>query len=240
METRRCLLCLRELPLFRALSGSDFAGICLSATKRRVPRGDYLFRQGERSAEIYLIKAGKLKLVQVSPSGREVILDVVGRGEVLGETALFREQEQMCSAVALEDASVCSFGRPQFEAFIRANPDLALSIISYLGAKLYESTQQAGESAGRPVREKLLQTFLRLAEEHGQARPAGTLIALALTQEELASMVGASRVQVANVLRELREEGVIARDGRHYLLKRQPCVEKHFSAPAQPRLASAR
>jgi len=84
---KRCLLCLQELPLFQGLERSEFANVCISATKKQVAKADYLFRQGEYAEAVYLVKSGKLKLVHVTEGGRESILDIIGSGEVLGETA---------------------------------------------------------------------------------------------------------------------------------------------------------
>lgn len=226
---KRCLLCLQELPLFQGLDRPEFANICLSAAKKKLDKGNFLFHQGDQSNTVYLIKAGKLKLVQVTAEGREVILDVIGPGEVIGETALFLEQEQIFSAVALEETRLCCFNRQQFETLIQENPAFAVKIISYLGQKLYEIRREAGEATGIPVKEKLLRLLIRLAGEYGRKRPDGTVIELEITQQELANMVGASRVMVANVLRELKELGIIGRHGKYYQLMPDSCIEKHFS-----------
>lgn len=162
---KRCLLCLQELALFQGLDRPEFANICLSAAKKKIDKGNFLFHQGEQSNTVYLIKAGKLKLLQVTAEGREVILDVIGPGEVLGETALFLEQEQIFSAVALEETGLCCFNRQQFETLIQRNPGFAVKIISYLGQKLYETRREAGEATGIPVKEKLLRLLIRLAGE---------------------------------------------------------------------------
>ncbi|GAV23253.1 Crp/Fnr family transcriptional regulator [Carboxydothermus pertinax] len=136
---KRCLLCLKELPIFQGLDLSEFVNVCLSTSKKRVSKESFLFCQGDPVNTVYLIKAGKFKLVQVTDEGREIIFDVIGPGEVLGETALFQnlDQEHIFSAVAMEDAMVCCFSRQQFEDLLKKNPDFAIKIIRYLGQKLY-------------------------------------------------------------------------------------------------------
>lgn len=221
---KRCILCLRELPLFEGLSASDFTQICLRAAKLRAAKGQCLFHQGEPADAVYLIKEGKVKLVQVTPEGRAVILDVAGPGEVFGEMALFQDQPQPFTAIALEEAKLCRFDRHQFEDMIRNNPAAAISIIGYLARKLYDSMQQTGEVTGAPVRDKLLRLLLRLADKYGRRTPDATVIELEITQQELADMVGASRVMVANVLKQLHEEGLVHRRDGRYLLSVHSCV----------------
>ncbi len=231
---KRCLLCLRELPVFQGLSRSEFSKVCLSATKRHLAKGEILFLQGEPADTIYLIKRGKLKLVQVSSEGREMIIDVLGPGEVLGEMLFFQQQGQPCGAVALETAGLCCFSRQQLEALIQQNPGLAVDIITYLAQKLQESVRLAGQIAGIPVRERLLRLLTRLADKYGRQMAGATVIGLEITQQELADMVGASRVAVANALKELRAQGVLSRQGQHYWLAPDACTARHFSSlPAE-------
>jgi CRP/FNR family transcriptional regulator len=198
--------------------------VCLRASKLQAAKGICLFHQGELVNAVYLIKAGKVKLVQVTPEGRAAILDVLGPGEVLGETALFQDLPQPFSAIVLEEARLCSFSRQQFEDMIRANPAAATSIITHLARRLYESLQQAGETSGAPVREKVLRVLLHLADKYGQRTEDATQIELAITQQELADMVGASRVMVANVLKNLYEEGVVHRRNGRYSVSVNDCM----------------
>lgn len=225
---KRCLLCLKDLPLFQGLDRPDFVDVCMNATKKIVTKGNYLFRQSEHAESICLIKAGKLKLVHNNEEGRENILEIVGAGEVLGETALFQEQDQPYSTIALEDTKLCCFNMEQFETLIRQNPTLAIKIIRHLGNKLYRSLRLAGEGAGIPVKEKLLRVLVRLAEEYGRKISEGTMIDLEITQQELADMVGASRVMVAQILKEFKSAGIVLRNGKHYVLRTDPCLERHF------------
>jgi CRP/FNR family transcriptional regulator len=223
------VLCLRELPLFGGLDARSFANVCLRASKLRAAKGQCLFHQGEPADAVYLVKAGKLKLVQATIDGRAVILDIVGPGEVLGETALFQAQTHAFSAIALEDVGLCAFSRQQFEAMVRQSPEVATRIIAYLARRLHDAVQQAGEASGVSVRERLLRLLLRLADRYGEKTPDATVIELQITQQELADMVGASRVMVANVLGQLQAEGIVQRSDGHYQLRRQPCLLKHFS-----------
>lgn len=224
-----CILCLHELPLFEGLEHSEFTGICLNSIKKQIPSGAFLFRQGEIARTIYLIKAGKLKLVQVTVEGREIIFDIVGPGEVIGETALFKEQKWLFSGIAQEETRLCCFNREQFEVLINQNPNLALGIISHLSQKLYETLRQARENIGIPVKEKLIRLLMRLAQEHGRKIPGAVIIELVVTQQDLADMIGSSRVMVAQVIRELKKTGIVSKRDRNYILKNDPCINKYFT-----------
>lgn len=226
---KRCILCLQELPLFQGLDRAEFTSVCLSATKKRLAKNTFLFHQGDNAGTLFLVKTGKLKLVRVTDGGKEIILDIIGPGEVLGETALFHDQEYLFSAIALEETGLCCFNRHQFEALIQKNPGLAVKIISYLGQKLYKTLEHVAETSGTSTKEKLLRLLIRLAAEYGRKVPDGTLIELEITQQELADMVGASRVMTVQVLQQFTEAGIIERQGKHYVLKSDPCIDRFFA-----------
>ncbi len=201
---------------------------CASAQRKGGCAGEaFLFRQGETTSTIYLIKSGKLKLIQTSADGREAILDICGPGEVLGELSLYREQTHPSSAVAVEESCVCCFSKQQFEALIRQDPSFALRIIGYLGQKRYENMQKLREETRQTVREKLLHLFYRFASEYGMAREREMIINLKITQQELADMLGSSRVAVAKALKELKAANIIGMENRYYVLKEDPCLAIH-------------
>ncbi|HZK84604.1 MAG TPA: Crp/Fnr family transcriptional regulator [Desulfosporosinus sp.] len=222
-----CLICLQELDLFQGLERVQFTNLCQCTMRKRLSKGNYLFHQGETTSTIFLIKSGKLKLVQDAEDGHATILDVCGPGEVLGELSLYQEQNEHSSAIAMEEVCICCFSKLQFESLIKQDPSFALRIISYLGQKRYESILKLGKEAGHSVKERLLQLFYRLAEQYGQKRSTSTLIDLKITQQELADMIGSSRVMVIQALKELKAANIIDRENRYYVLKNDPCLSAH-------------
>lgn len=224
---KRCIVCLQELDVFQGLESEQFASLCQCTTKRRLHRGSFLFRQGETASTVYLIKSGKLKLVQTSEDGRETILDICGPGEVLGELSLYQEQEQPSSAIAMEEMCICCFSKHQFEALIKQNPSFALRIIGYLGQKRYENMQKLREETRQTVKEKLLSLFYRFAKKYGRTKAGRIMIDLQITQQELADMLGSSRVMVVHAIKDLKAANIIDQEKRYYVLKEDPCLAVH-------------
>ena len=224
---KRCLICLQELDLFQGLERMQFNNLCQCTQRKRLSKGHYLFHQGEVTSTIYLIKSGKLKLVQNTEDGHETILDVCGPGEVLGELSMYQEQNEHSSAIAMEEVCICCFSEIQFELLIKQDPSFALRIIGYLGQKRYENSLNFGKEAGQTVKERLLRLFYRLSEQYGQKTSTSTLIDLKITQQELSDMIGASRVMVIHALNELKAANIIDREKRYYVLKNDPCLSAH-------------
>jgi CRP/FNR family transcriptional regulator len=227
---RKHVSCLRELPIFGGLESSAFRSVCVTTARRRFPKGSYLFRQGETPDTVFLIKAGRVKLVALNDGAKEVISNIVGPGDLVNETALFTDLEYASDAVALEDTLACCYNRRQFETMVLEDPNIALQVIRYLAQKLHESDQARTEQVGMSVKDRVIRVLLKLADEHGTHRMGGMLIDAPITQSEIAAMVGASRVKVAQVLSELRSADLIERRGRHYIIKMDRCLIRNFAS----------
>lgn len=219
MEKNR-RLCLKDLPFFECVEREVFSKVCSrAAVKKHYSRGEILFNQGDPSDTLFLIKEGSFKLVRVNEEGKEVILQLAGKGEVLGEAALFREGNHPAAAIALEDARVCALNRRRLEEIIRESPELALQVIFSLGNRLYNTWEQVTELRTGSTRERVLNLLIRLAGEHGKPCSEGTMIKIYLTQQDIADFVGVSRVMVAQVIKELSSMNYITREERNYILK---------------------
>ncbi|MFZ3102675.1 MAG: Crp/Fnr family transcriptional regulator [Desulfitobacteriaceae bacterium] len=148
--------------------------------------------------------------------------------EVIGELSLYKEQNEHSSAIAMEEVCTCCFSKMQFESLIKQDPSFALRIISYLGQKRYENILKSGKEAGQTVKERLLRLFYRLAQQYGQKTSTSTLIDLKIAQQELADMIGSSRVMVIQALNELKAANIINRENRYYILMNDPCLSAHI------------
>jgi CRP/FNR family transcriptional regulator len=127
------------------------------------------------------------------------------------------------SAIVLEEANVCSIDIKSFERIIVENPEIALQIIKNLNARLYDTWEKITELNTQTIQEKVISFFIQLAQEQGEPYAEGTLIKIPLTQQEIASAVGASRVMVSQALQELIKSNYICRKKKHYIVKRK-CI----------------
>ena len=219
MLATSCAVCLKELPMFQGLETKQFDKICQSSAKLALHKGEVLFNQGDKASSLYLLKEGSIKLSQFTEEGKEVILEVMGKGDIIGETSLFQQGEFPVTAIAMEESRVCSISRKALEQLIIEEPLIAIEIIASLGRKLYDSQQQRTELSTLTVSQRIMRLFLRLAKDYGQETSEGTVVKLHLTQQDIANLVGVSRVMVVQVLKELKAEGRLIRSGKYYSLK---------------------
>jgi CRP-like cAMP-binding protein len=157
------------------------------------------------------LKSGHVKIVRLSPEGREAILDIVGPGEIFGEMALADEPEEeyVELAEALDEVLICAMSKNDFMEFLKKNPELNLRMIKLIGLKLRKVESKVEDLIFKNVRERIITFLLRFAEAFGKIKDRQITVPKFLSQDEIAHLTGASRQTVATILNDLRQEGLI-------------------------------
>jgi CRP/FNR family transcriptional regulator len=193
--------------VFASLSEEDkmyLAGISKMVECRR---GHQFYLSEDLSDKIYLVKEGKVRLGMVNADGNEITLDVLGPKEIFGELAVTDETKRSHFAEATEDSLVCIFSREKFHEFLTEHPELTFNMMKLIGFRLREMEIRLQDLTFKSVAERLKTTLLRLAERHGVKEKEG--IRLAITQKDIAYLVGATREAVAEEIARLKRAGLI-------------------------------
>ncbi|MEX2355966.1 MAG: Crp/Fnr family transcriptional regulator [Thermaerobacterales bacterium] len=179
-----------------------------------VTRGETILQPGTVTSSIYMLKEGRVRLYVVSSDGREFTLGLLGPGNMFGEIQAFTLMPPDAYAVAVEDSVLCALRRDDLDQLVHEHPELGLRMIEVLSQRLWDSEQRLQQLALADVRTRLGNLLLRLAVEFGQPE-SGTWVRLDanLTQQDLATMVGATRESVTNVLSQFARQG-LAETGR--------------------------
>ncbi|HYT35794.1 MAG TPA: Crp/Fnr family transcriptional regulator [Ktedonobacteraceae bacterium] len=184
-----------------------------SATKRRTFRAsEVIFHRDDPGQVLYMIKEGKVKICIISPDGQEVSLAVLGKGEYFGEFALLDGLPRSTDAVALEKVECYTLQRSDFLNAILKNPKIAILVLEALSKRLRTTDQMVEDLIFLDVYGRVAKKLLELADAHGVKTGEGVLIDVRLTQQELASMVGASRESVNKVLGYFTDKNFISTD----------------------------
>ncbi len=211
---------LARSPVFATLPPAELDHLAAMMARRPYKRGQVIFHQDDPGASVHLIESGRVKVVLTTDDGEELLLRVLAGGEIFGELALFDQRPRSATVIALEPTITHVLEREAFLDFLRAHPDVALHLCGALANLIRRLTDQVEDLALLDVPRRLERKLLELAELHGREGPDGTRIDLPLTQSELASMIGTSRVSVNHYLASLERRGIIARDGHRIVLRR--------------------
>jgi CRP/FNR family cyclic AMP-dependent transcriptional regulator len=184
---------------------------------RRFDDGRPIVRQGEGARCLFLVLEGLVRLSSVMPSGRQVVLALLGEGELFGESALLGEPSPF-EARAMSVAKVLPLDAWALQAVIARQPETAAELLRLLATRLHRTSRALEEALALDVGARVSRRLHELATRHGVAGPAGTRLAVGVTQEDLGRMVGASRESVNRTLASLSERGLVRRRGREVVV----------------------
>lgn len=200
---------LRQVPIFARLADADLRLLSASLDTQAFARGEMIFHQGSEGDLLYLIVRGQVRIFTNSQLGQELAMKVCCAGDFFGELALLDGQPRSASAQAMLPTSTLTLHRDAFRQAIRHAPEIAVSVLEELSARLRRTNIYAEYLASHSAPQRVVRTLLDLADQHSADREGGTRIDLYLTQDDLASLAGTTRETVNRVLSGLREQGLI-------------------------------
>jgi CRP/FNR family transcriptional regulator/CRP/FNR family cyclic AMP-dependent transcriptional regulator len=210
----------KQVSFFADLSEEEMQTLS-SATKRRTFRsGEVIFHRDDPGQVLYMIKEGKVKICIISPDGQEVSLTVFGKGEVFGEFAILDGLPRSADAVALEKVECYTLQRSDFQNAILKNPKIAILVLEAMSKRLRNTNNMVEDLIFLDVYGRVAKKLLELADAHGVKTEDGVVIDVRLTQQELASMVGASRESVNKVLGYFTDKNFISTDKHRITIHR--------------------
>jgi CRP-like cAMP-binding protein len=208
---------LRRVDLFANVGEHEMRALADRTTMREVPRGRVILQPEDQPRMVYIIKEGRVKVSRYSPDGKEQILTLLQAGDVFGELSLVRATEPV-HVEAFEDTLLCGMSSEDFLALIRRQPEVMLHVMKALAERLRAAEEEIADLAFRDVPGRLASLLLRLAQAYGHPGPAGQRLALRLTHQDMAAMIGSTRETVTAILSRFRDEGLIAIEQRHIVI----------------------
>jgi CRP/FNR family transcriptional regulator len=207
--TRATVDALGAIPYFAPLPAAALGALGARCAVRAFERGAVVFEEGAPATGLWVILAGRVKLVRVSASGREQVLHAEGPGATLAEVPVFDGGGYVATAVAIDDVRVLFVPRPVVLEVCRRHGDVALGVIAVLARRVRTFAALIEDLALRDVTARVAGWLL------AEARRAGAdIVELPGTREEMGARLGTVRELVSRALGRLRAAGVISVRGR--------------------------
>jgi len=219
---------LDQVPFFASLKPDQFADLASKLSTRHYRQGETIFYKDDPGSVLYIIKDGQVKITTSSPEGEEVILAIFTNGDFFGELSLLDENPRSASAVALAPTEVLTLNRSNFLDFIRRYPDLVSDILATLSRRLRRTDTLVEDAAFLDLPARLAKRLLQLGDSHGIKTDEGIEIDLHLTQQDVANLVGASRVAVNKQLGLYQASGLIHIGKPHITILRPDELRKRI------------
>jgi CRP-like cAMP-binding protein len=222
---------LARVAIFRDLAPSVLEDLGRRVSVRRVQGGDPILTQEQVGDALYIVMAGRVKVVMAGETGREVTLAVLRPADIFGEMALFDGRARSANVVAIDPVTVLALDREEVLRHLADHPQTALNLLGEMSRRLRKADETIAELALCDVQDRLIRRLVALAQEDGTELPEGALIRRRPTQQDLANMVGACRETISRTFNTLARRGLIVPRGRSLLVTRR--LVSMSAAPAK-------
>lgn len=214
----KCEQCIvRELSSLKALSKEELVRMANCKTSRMVRKGETIFTEGENINGVFCVKDGVCKMTKLSSNGRDQIVHLVKKGELLGQRSMISDEPANLSAIALEDMQVCFIPKSEMLAFFNENNRFSMNVMKTICGDLREADNFMVDMAQKTVKERLAHTLLYLEDEFGTN--TDKTLKLQLSREEIASMIGTATESCIRLLSDFNKSGLIELNGKKIIIK---------------------
>jgi CRP-like cAMP-binding protein len=193
-----------------------------------IPRHANVYSAGDSDELVYFIETGQIKLLLLSPEGKECLLAIHGSGDVFGELCLAGLGGRHEAAVAMKETKLKQIPCAQF--FARLSRDaLSEGFVRYLAVRIADQQQVIANLVTVDSEQRLGQTLLQLARTMGKKDPRSIRIELKITHEELSEMVGTTRPRISFYMQRFRNLGLIETNRDHFLIIKENKLTDYLS-----------
>lgn len=199
----RCETCnAKKDSLFCMYKGNDLKRFDSNRSCSQIKKGQSLFNEGGIPRGVFCLNEGKVKIYTRGEEGKEQIIHIATKGEIVGFRAMFSGDPYIVSAETLEDSNACFINKEDFTDLIDTNVDLRNGILKELSLELAERASFVTAMAQKSVRERLASVLLMLDTLY-----ADELINL--SREDLANYVGTATETLIRLLKDFKDEGLL-------------------------------
>jgi CRP-like cAMP-binding protein len=215
---KRLLWYLKKVPLLGDIGSEALQRLADKIEIREVRRRQVIYLPGDPGGAVYFVNSGRVKVSKVTRDGKELTLAYRMPGEIFGETCLIDGGPREEMAEAMENALVTEVERAEFERLLQAHAVLGYRLTKILAQRRRDVEAKIENLIFKDVNSKLAELLLRLSVEYGVEDSRGTLVALKITHQEMANLIGSTRETVSLTLAQFKKKGLIQTDGRKVII----------------------
>lgn len=188
---------------------SDILDYLPHSTLMRYPAGKTIYTRGQPAIHLYLVVSGRVRIFRTVPRHHSLILDVYGRDEIFGESALLDTGFRSDAAVTLETTKLMMWTAEEIRNVVRVRPQVGLALGEVLTQRLIDYGNRIESLAADDISERLARVLILWAERMGHGLADGSVQINGLGHELLAQYVFASRASVTHWLMVFRRKGML-------------------------------
>jgi CRP-like cAMP-binding protein len=210
---QRCENCIvRKFNALRAMSKEELKAVSDSKVTKKVRKGEMIFDEGEKLNGVYCVRGGVSKLSKLSSNGKDQIVKLASKGEVLGERSVIAEESANLSATAVSDMEVCFIPKEAIVSTLHKNPDFTYEVLRHMAHDLREADDVIVNMSQKSVKQRIAEALLYIRDNFGEDKEG--YLALVLSREDIANVVGTATESCIRILSEFRKHGLIRTSGK--------------------------
>jgi CRP-like cAMP-binding protein len=210
---------LSRTPVFAALPSREVHALAAVAREERVRARDYVFMEGDPARWFCLVRTGHVKILRHARTGRDVVLELLGPGEMFGGVAVIERRPYPASAQATEASVVVKIPQEAIVALAAREPSIIREIALMIGRRLRGAHDSVKALAVDPVEARLAAALVRLAEREGTRSAGGVTLPFPLTRQSLADMTGTTVETTIRVVGRWLKDRMVAEESGRLVLR---------------------
>lgn len=212
MESR-CENCIvRQFNSLRAMSKEDLKRVSDAKISKKVKKGEALFEEGEKLNGVYCVRGGVSKLSKLSANGKDQIVKLATKGEVIGQRSVIAEEHSNLTARAINDMEVCFIPKETISHSLHSNPNFTVEVLRHMAHDLKEADDVIVNMSQKTVKQRVAEAFLYLKKNFGEDENG--FLALMLSREDIANVVGTATESCIRIISEFKKKGFIKTSGK--------------------------
>ncbi len=207
-----------RITILGALSPKQQLKLSLESPSRNISKREQIYLPGEEAEYVYVIQSGRVKLSRCSECGKEVILSIMGPGEVFGLEPLLGHDSRRAQAIALEGGRLLALRRDRFQEMILQNPELLMTLLRIVNERLWDSRDSLSRLVFKDVKSRLAALLLELARSDGKVCGNEIRLEAPITHQDLANLIGSTRETTTATLNQFKRARLIQFDRRRIVI----------------------
>jgi len=200
----------RQSSLFKDVNAEVFAQVLEASVIRSVEEDSFFFMQADPATHAYVLVEGRVKMIQITPSGQQITLRIMTPGQTYGGIALLNPRAGYpATAQAVEDSKAMAWDTQHLRQLVEKEPSISLNVMSLMHGYISELQERQKALVTDRVEQRIARVLLKLAAQSGKKIDEGVLIDLPITRQDIAEMSGTTLYTVSRTLNEWERSGLL-------------------------------
>lgn len=206
----QCII--RQFNSLKALTRDELVRISSCKTSKTIKKGELIFNEGENINGVFCVKDGVCKLTKLSANGKDQIVKLVVKGDLLGQRSLVSDEVTNLSATALNDMEVCFIPKHEIIRDLQKNPNFTMDVLQQMAKDLKVADNVIVNMAQKSVKQRLAETLMYIHDTFGTTEE--DMLSVILSREDYANIVGTATESAIRILSQFKKDGFIATQGK--------------------------